>query len=144
MENLTMEELLQKGNEIVQVLLKDKGYTSTSLDFIAVRKDYVNFHVNAYDDFQEGLDYNDRYQNGGLAFNLDEIEQKLMDHPGRSKREFKVLRKRLAGIGQFSDKLVSLAGKAFFEELATTLRKYDLIEDQSRTYPTNPVEEIPF
>lgn len=142
-QNLTVNGLLDQAEKICKTLLEEKGYTTARLDFIALHKDSITYHIHAADDFQESLDYNDRYESGRIYFHEPDVDEELEEVPGRAKREFTVLRKRLAGVGQFSDMLVSLAGKAFFEEISTTLRKYDLIEDMRGHSPSNH-EEIQF
>ena len=134
--DMTARELLVIAHTFAKSVLHDKEYNSVEMVRISLTSEGMfGISLSFTDDFQDGLEgaHRFKYSFFGETFffkSEEEIAEELAKWPGRSKREFTVLRKQLAGVGAFSDKLTSLAGRAFADELRAVCKSHNLLEAQ--------------
>jgi len=133
--NMTGQELIDLGQQFCGKLLNFRGYDSTELTNVGLTVDgAVVFNFEARDLFQDELDGSDRYKSGYFlslcVTSIEELETEFQAWPTRERREFTVLRKRLAGVGAFADQLVTASGQAFAADLAAMCKQYNLLEER--------------
>lgn len=133
--NMTGQEIIDLGQQFCGKLLNFRGYDSTELTNISLRPNgALTINFEARDSFQDELDSSDRYMSSYWlniqVSSIEELETVFQNWPTRERREFTVLRKRLASVGAFADQLVSAAGAAFAADLAAMCKQFNLLEDR--------------
>lgn len=133
--NMTGQELIDLGQQFCGKLLNFRGYDSTELTNVSLRSDgALTINFEARDLFQDELDSSDRYMSSYWlniqTSSIEELETVFQNWPTRERREFTVLRKRLAGVGAFADQLVTASGQAFAADLAAMCKQYNLLEER--------------
>lgn len=133
--NMTGQEIIDLGQQFCGKLLNFRGYDSTELTNISLLPNgALTINFEARDSFQDELDSSDRYMSSYWlniqVSSIEELETVFQNWPTRERREFTVLRKRLASVGAFADQLVSAAGAAFAADLAAMCKQFNLLEDR--------------
>lgn len=127
MENMTVAELRSLARTVEVVLRNRRGYATVSLDGIMVQEKMCYLSVYLMDDFQKGLDYNDRYHAGQQVYLFEtpaELWAQIGAIPSLEMRELSVLLKHAARLGQATEHFRSAQAQAFAQEIIAAGEKY--------------------